>query len=240
MCIARTPRTSPLSSRTTHSVAHTTIDPNSAAPARRLATSSSLVIAFVMSSFAAGCHTVEPARPALSVHAVRLELPLERQTGPDDCGVATLVALCRHWGVEIDDAARASYAEHATANGGPSGAEMCAALRERELEAFLYCGALDRSSLGLYPQIDAGRPVVVMLQRLDATRHYVLVIGYDEPSANLIVLDSQRGEILVPVVLFERDWSACAYFTLLAVPFDAATLEHLQRATVSTTSTTSP
>lgn len=170
---------------------------------------------------------------------MRLEVPLERQTGPDDCGVATLVSLCRHWGVAIDDSARAAFTEHAASHGGLSGAELCTALRERELEAFLYCGTLDRSALGLHPQIDAGRPVIVMLQRRDTTRHYVLVIGYDEPRGNLILLDSQRGEVVVPVVLFERDWNACACFALLAVPFEDATLEHLRRATDSITSTTS-
>ncbi len=219
-------------------MAPTTAAPQRSALARFSIAGRSWTLALLAASLALGCRSLEPT-PTLSVHAVRLDVPLERQAGPDDCGVATLASLCRHWNVELDDAARTAYAEHAAANGGLSGAEMCAALRERDLEAFLYCGTLDRSALGLYPQIDAGRPVVVMLQRLDATRHYVLVIGYDEPSDAVILLDSQRGEIVVPLVLFERDWTACTRFTLLAVPFDAATLEHLERATVSTTSTTS-
>lgn len=203
----------------------------------------SCLVASALLLLATGCQSLDQKPEPLSASAVRLELPLERQSGANDCGVAALISLCRHWGIELEPAARTALEEHAAANDGLSGTELCTALNERELETFLYRGTLDRSALGLYPQIDAGRPLLVMLERLDGSRHYVLVIGYDEPRENLILLDAQVGEILVPRVLFERDWSACAHFTLLAVPLHSATSKNLHTAdtsTPSTPSTTSP
>jgi hypothetical protein len=52
--------------------------------------------------------------------------------------------------------------------------------------------------------------------------HYELLLGYDEPRANLILLDPMKGEILVPIVVFERNWERCQRFTLLACREPAA------------------
>jgi hypothetical protein len=54
-----------------------------------------------------------------------------------------------------------------------------------------------------------------MLSTDGTAHHYALVLGYDEPRGNLILLDPLKGELLVPMPVFERDWARCQHFTLL-------------------------
>ena len=96
------------------------------------------------------------------------------------------------------------------------------ALEQSGLEVFLLPGTLDRAVTGVYSSIDAGRPPLVMLSADGTAHHYELVLGYDEPRGNLIVLDPMRGEILVPLAIFERNWERCQRFMLLACRKDIA------------------
>lgn len=164
-----------------------------------------------------GCATA-PYSPPLSESAVRLDLPLVRQDALHECGLASIAALCQYWGVVIPADERAALARTAAENEGLSGAELQAALDRVGMESYLFRGALDRSPTGLYRQIDAGRPPLVMLAASEGAHHYGLVLGYDEERGRIIVLDPLKGEILVPVERFERDWSRCERFTLLACP----------------------
>lgn len=166
----------------------------------------------------AGCAGPGRAAPQLSPAAVRLDLPLVRQDALYDCGLASIGALCQYWRVEIPQAERDGLARTAQAESGLAGSELCRALEHAGLETFLYQGSLDRSPTGIYTQVDAGRPPLVMLSSDGARHHYELVLGYDEPLGNLILLDPLKGEILVPAQLFARDWERCRRFTLLASP----------------------
>jgi hypothetical protein len=175
-----------------------------------------LVVGFLVLG-AASCRTTPMTRAPLSESAVRLDLPLIRQDALYDCGLASLSALCAYWGVEIPAEERALLAWTAAENSGLSGDEVRGALERLGLEVYLFEGSLDRATTGVYGQVDAGRPPMVMLSDDGELRHYELVLGYDEPRGHLILLDPMRGEVLVPVDVFEREWNRCRRFTLLAV-----------------------
>jgi ABC-type bacteriocin/lantibiotic exporter with double-glycine peptidase domain len=162
----------------------------------------------------AGCRAA-PMSP-LSDSAVRLDLPLVHQDALYECGLASISALCQYWGVVIPVDERASLAQTAADNAGLSGSELRAELEQLGLEVYLFEGTLDRATTGIYAHVDAGRPPLVMLSADGTGHHYELVLGYDEPRGNLILLDPMKGEILVPVAVFERNWKRCQRFTLLA------------------------
>lgn len=164
----------------------------------------------------ASCRTVEPARVPFSATAVRLDLTFVRQEARFDCGLASISALCRYWEIAIPSAEREALAERAAEQGGLSGAELQKTLEQLGLEVYLFQGSLDRTATGLYAHIDSKRPPLIMSSGDSTEPHYEILIGYDEPLGSLILLDPVRGELLVPVTEFERDWSRCKRFTLLA------------------------
>jgi hypothetical protein len=137
-----------------------------------------------VSLVATGCRATAPQTP-LSDSAVRLDLPLVRQDALYDCGLASISALCQYWGVEIPDNERIALARTAAEEKGLSGAELCTALQGFGLDTYLFQGSLDREPTGIYEQVDAGRPPLVMVSADGIGHHYELVLGYDEPRANL-------------------------------------------------------
>lgn len=163
-----------------------------------------------------GCRTTTVPAAQLSESAVRLDLPLVRQDALYDCGLASISALCQYWGVDIPAEERALLARTAADNAGLSGSEVRAALEQLGLEVYLFEGSLDRTLTGIYGHVDAGRPPLVMVSTDGSGHHYELVLGYDEPRSNLILLDPMKGEILVPVTMFDLNWARCRRFTLLA------------------------
>lgn len=165
-----------------------------------------------------GCRA-QSLRPAqLSESAVLIDLPLVRQDDLYGCGLASVATLCQYWGVAIPDQDRAALAETANRSEGLSGGELLESLQRLGLEVYLFRGTRDRSPTGLYGHVDAGRPLLVMLSPDGEHRHYCLVLGYDEPRGNLILLDPLQGEVLTPVAAFDRNWERCQRFALLACP----------------------
>ncbi len=179
---------------------------------------------FLLSVALAGCASVAEGRAPLSKEAVVLDLPLVRQQDLHACGLASIAALCQYWGVVVPPEEGAELARKADAEEGLTGAELVDALERLGMEAFLFQGTIDRSATGLYHHVDAGRPLLVMLSPDDGGgNHYSLVLGYDEPREALVLLDPLRGEIVVPLETFRRNWERCSRFTLLAcVETDAA------------------
>lgn len=206
-------------------------------PLTRAAAARVFILFLLLSPFVASCKTAERVPPrALSDEAVTLELPLVHQDALYECGLASISALCQYWGVAIPEPMRIELAKKADEEQGLSGAELCDALDRLGFEAYLFSGTLDRSVTGLYRHVDAGRPPLVMLSSERAPsasnattgratgkgHHYCLMLGYDEPRANVILLDPLHGEVLTPVAVFRRDWERCKSFTLLACPREAA------------------
>jgi predicted double-glycine peptidase len=168
-----------------------------------------------------GCQATQPRSLVLSEQAVSLDLPLVQQDEMYACGLASITTLCRYWGVEIPTEQRDELSRTAADEEGLSGDELCAALQRLGLETHLFQGALDHSATGLYRHVDAGRPPLVMLSRSGSNQHYCLVVGYDEPRGNLILLDPVRGRVLTTATTFARDWNLCQRFTLLACSKEA-------------------
>lgn len=190
---------------------------------------SPLALALALGALAlagAGCRAPQPRGP-LSESAVRLDLPLVRQDALHDCGLASISALCQYWGVEIPDEERADLARTAEEEAGLTGNELCDALEGLGLETFLFHGSLDRAPTGLYRHVDAGRPPLVMLTSDGADNHYALVLGYDEPRGEVLLLDPLRGDVSVAVHAFQRSWEGCQRFTLLACPREEEPLASL-------------
>lgn len=165
-----------------------------------------------------GCRAQSLRPVQLSESAVLIDMPLVLQDDLYGCGLASVATLCQYWGVEIPDLDRATLAETANRSEGLSGGELLEVLRRLGLEVYLFQGARDRSLTGLYGHVDAGRPLLVMLSPDGEDRHYCLVLGYDEPRGNIILLDPLQGQVLTPVVAFDRNWGRCQRFTLLACP----------------------
>jgi len=183
---------------------------------RCLATAARALALLALLFAGSACRSVAQPRAPLSESAIRLDLPLVHQDALYDCGLASISALCQYWGVQIPDAERAELARSAEAQAGLSGSELQSALEQLGFEVYLFAGSVDRTATGIFGNIDAGRPLLVMLSSNGTAHHYGLVLGYDEPHGNLILLDPLKGELLVPLPVFERDWARCQRFTLLA------------------------
>lgn len=178
--------------------------------------------------------------PMLSPDAVVLDTPLVQQDDTYACGLASITTLCRYWGVELSAETRHELSITADREKGLSGDELCSALEEVGLETHLFQGSLDHSATGLYRHVDAGRPPLVMLSRSGADQHYCLVVGYDEPRGNLVLLDPVQGRVLTPAPIFDREWNVCQRFTLLACSMEAVPLAAETRALATSEPTHSP
>ncbi len=159
------------------------------------------------------------SRAALSSEARVLDLPFLEQDEMYACGLVSVQVLCSYWNVDISPAERARLAQVAQAEEGLSGGELRESLDRLGFETFMFHGTLDHGATGLFRHVDERRPPLVMLMPEKDTRHYVLVMGYDEPERNVCLLDPVRGRVLVPYEVFEKSWANCERFTLLAVPY---------------------
>ena len=164
-----------------------------------------------------------PARervPVLSEHAVVLELPLVEPGDDRECGLVSVSAPCRWSRAALSNSEELDLSRLAQENEGLSGGELCALLARNGFEAFVFEGTLDRGPTGLFTQVDAQRPVLVMITPDENTRHCVLFVGYDEPTRTACLLDPERGRVVYPYDAFEKEWKGCDHFTLLAIPKD--------------------
>jgi predicted double-glycine peptidase len=83
----------------------------------------------------------------------------------------------------------------------------------------VFSGTLDRKVSGLYRHLDLRRPLIVMIEGDGPDKnHYVLAVGYDEATDNIVLLDPVRGEIAMPLINFNKVWNKVDNFTMLAVP----------------------
>ncbi len=172
-----------------------------------------------------GCQLKRAHADLLSPEAVVLDLPLVQQDDLYECGLVSISALCQYYQIRIAADDRQGLVHTARAKRGLSGAELRAVLEKHGMEVFIFPGALDRSPSGLYHHIDHGRPLVVMTEEGRDRFHYSLVLGYDEPLENILLLDPYRGRILLPASVFDRRWAKGERFTLLSVPAPKGTGE---------------
>ncbi len=154
----------------------------------------------------------------LSSDAKVLDLPFVEQDQMYECGLVSITALAKYWNVVIPPAETEKLAHMAQEREGLSGGELRTALGDLGFDTFLFRGQLGHGTTGLFTHVDAHRPPLVLLSPEPDRRHYVLFMGYDEERRETCLLDPVRGRVLVPYETFEKSWSACNHFTLLAVP----------------------
>jgi ABC-type bacteriocin/lantibiotic exporter with double-glycine peptidase domain len=175
----------------------------------------------------------------LSSDAKVLDLPFVEQDEMHECGLVSITALCKYWNVDIPPAETDRLARMARERHGLSGSELRSALGDLGFDTFLFRGELDHGTTGLMTHVDAHRPPLVLLSPEPDRRHYVLFMGYDDERREACLLDPVRGRVLVPYETFEKSWSACNHFTLLAVPREATPPAALAKTDVAASPTTS-
>jgi ABC-type bacteriocin/lantibiotic exporter with double-glycine peptidase domain len=162
----------------------------------------------------ASTHTLD----ALSPQAVVIDVPVLQQTREYECGFIALEIVCRHHGRPLASACAEELRASALRNDGLSGAEIRSALERSGYEAYVFAGTLDRAATGAYGHLDRGRPLIAMSSTEDGHRHFEVLIGYDAPRDNLILLDPVRGRVARARTVFESGWARCGRFLLLALP----------------------
>jgi len=178
-----------------------------------------LGLALLVASAALGGCAQTGFRPAApSARAVFLELPALSQEEAGRCGLVSLEILCTFHGVAVPEEDHLRLAQAVREQGGVSGAELQAVLRELGMGAALFQGSLGDAPTGLRRHVDAGRPVLAMISLDGEAHHYCLVNGYEPEGDVPYVLDPRRGQVAVGTERFDSLWARSRRFTLVAAP----------------------
>lgn len=169
-----------------------------------------------------GCALLPHENPkgyALSDKARLLPVPIVHQKDASLCGLVAMqmVAEYYHLPLKAADVTRLTLAT--TQQHGLTGAELQTAFQNAGYLTVIYPGALDHSTAGLYAQLDAGRPVIVMIRNPQSQyAHYLVVSGYDPVKQLVIFVDPVNGVLATPATQFQMSWDTVKRFSLLAVP----------------------
>jgi hypothetical protein len=174
----------------------------------------------------AGCHpatlpgAVTPAMGADPGWALVPRVPLVRQRGQADCGVAALAMVVRFWQpAATADEVRSALAFRPDEPGVEAG-RLRNVARTRGLAAFLVEGTLD----DLSHEVERGRPVIVGLVRRagrKAVAHYVVVVGVNRQRQHLLTADPQHGWTEVSQSTFDSEWQPAHRLTMVVLPHEA-------------------
>lgn len=148
-----------------------------------------------------------------------MDLPVVRQTAPNLCGEVALEMLTRYYNVLLTPEQEDRLTKEANQKEGITGATLKEVLEEQGYFAAVFSGTLTRQVSGLYHHLDLRRPLIVMIEGAGPDKnHYVLAVGYDENTNNIVLLDPVRGEVAMSVINFKKAWGKVNNFTLLAMP----------------------
>lgn len=185
-----------------------------------------MCVALLCLSALSGCTLVpawlpheKPQGYALSDKARVLPVPIVQQKDASLCGLVAMqmVAEYYHTPLKTADVARLTLAT--AQQHGLTGAELQTAFQDASYSTVIYPGSLDHSAAGLYTQIDAGRPVIVMIRNSQSQyAHYLVVSGYDPVKQLVIFVDPVNGVLAAPATKFQMSWDTMKRFSLLAVP----------------------
>ncbi|MFH1021825.1 MAG: C39 family peptidase [Planctomycetota bacterium] len=167
---------------------------------------------------AAGCQSGPPAPATGAVH--RIEAPFIRQE-PNWCGQAALAACLGHWGKSIpqEDIARSTYA--ASLRGTLTTDLVLFARKQGFWARSFHGGSID----DLKRMIRQDIPVIILLKSGPAwspTRHYDLIIGFDEPRRALIAHTGARAGALIPLDRFKKTWERTGRWAMIVLPPDTS------------------
>jgi tetratricopeptide (TPR) repeat protein len=145
--------------------------------------------------------------------ALTLPVPFVPQK-KDTCGAASLGMVLAFWdhAVPQDEIAEALVEKELR---GIRGSRLAAFAREHGMRAVAYEG--DRNQLRDY--VDKGRPLIVAWKVGKDRYHNVVVTGFDDDRAAVLVNDPAKGaERRVSNETFEERWAAADHWTLLVLP----------------------
>jgi ABC-type bacteriocin/lantibiotic exporter with double-glycine peptidase domain len=129
----------------------------------------------------------------------------------DTCGAASLTMVLRYWSEDVsqDDVARALVTPELH---GIAGSRLAEFARGRGLEAVAYRGDMTQ----LRDFVGKGRPLIVAWHLGGSRYHDVVVVGFDDERAAVIVNDPAAGAARrVGMAKFEKRWAGAGYWTLL-------------------------
>jgi predicted double-glycine peptidase len=137
------------------------------------------------------------------------------QRGDADCGPAALTMTLGRWGATPSPDAWQPRARE-DLEGVSAGALRDEARREG-FQSFVFEGTFD----DLAAEIEAGRPVVVGLVRVErdrATSHFAVVVGHDAGARRWLLADPARGVRAVAREELGADWVRAGRVTLVVLP----------------------
>jgi ABC-type bacteriocin/lantibiotic exporter with double-glycine peptidase domain len=147
--------------------------------------------------------------------ALRVAVPVVKQSGDKDCGVAALAAILSYWGQP------SNQSEIRRATGVPTDRPISANLLQdylwhRGFESFLIAGTLT----DLQQELTIGRPALVgMLKPYAGKRwlaHYEVVTGISPK--HVYTMNPAGTFERYPIKGFEREWAAAKHLTLVIAP----------------------
>lgn len=146
-----------------------------------------------------------------------LDVPMQAQESQDYCGIAAIGMVSAYYKKPVAAARYDLLRAAVAANSGTTGTDMKAAFESAGYFAVIFKGALDGSTAGLMHHLDAHRPLIVMVGDR-ASRHYLVVTGYDAAQAVVFVNDPAGYKLAIRYGFFLKEWEAADRFTLLATP----------------------
>jgi ABC-type bacteriocin/lantibiotic exporter with double-glycine peptidase domain len=147
------------------------------------------------------------------VSALTLNVPFVPQQ-EDTCAAAALAMVMRFWDVPVAQeeivAALLQPEIH-----GILGSRLAAFARERGFTAIAYEGDVAQ----LRDFVGRGRPLIVAWKLTRDRYHNVIVVGFDDERAEIVVNDPAEGAARrVRIKDFEKRWAKAGHWTLLVLP----------------------
>ena len=132
------------------------------------------------------------------------------------CGPSALAAVLQYWGRDISQEEIAAQLYLASVR-GTINFELENYARGKDLWTRSYNGCLE----DLKKKISYGIPLIVLVKRAPRILrlyHYLVVVGYDETRAFIIVHSGTRKNHIVSIKRFSKNWQSCQNWTLLITP----------------------
>jgi tetratricopeptide (TPR) repeat protein len=153
----------------------------------------------------------------LLASAVQLGVPFVPQE-KDTCGAAALAMVMGYWGHEVPHREIKGALVESELR-GIRGSRLADFARERGMTAIAFAGDM----VILRDQVGKGRPLVVAVDAGRGRLHDVVVVGFDEGRAEVIVHDPARGaRRRVGVGELERKWAKSGHWSLLVTPRESS------------------
>jgi Papain-like cysteine protease AvrRpt2/Surface antigen variable number repeat len=152
----------------------------------------------------------------LLVAAIELPVPFVPQE-KDTCGAAALAMVMGYWGQEVPHRQIAEALVEKELH-GIRGSRLADFARGRGMAAIAFAG--ERATL--HAHLAKGRPLVVAVEAGRGRLHDLVVVGFDDERAEVIVHDPARGASRrIAAKELEKKWAKSGRWTLLVLPRDS-------------------